>query len=89
MIELLSKTKLSKNEQGIIKRRLLENSGEFGEFLQQMLRSGTNQSIDIFESLKELEKKEKRKITSFDSVAKVLSIDFPELLDFIYFKIII
>jgi hypothetical protein len=79
----LTKTKLSKNKQGIIKRRLLENRGEFGVFLQHLLRCGTNQSIDIFESLKELEKKEKRKMTSFDSVAKVLSKDFPELLDFI------
>jgi len=41
-----------------------------------LLRWGFNQSIDIFESLKELE--EKREIRSFDSVAKVLSKDFPE-----------
>jgi predicted transposase YdaD len=33
--------------------------------------------------LKELEEKEKREIRSFDSIAKVLSKDFPELLDFI------
>jgi hypothetical protein len=83
LIEILSKAGLSKNEQGIIKRRLLENTGEFGKFLQQMFRSETNQNIDVFESLKELKKKEKKKITSFDSVAKILSIDFPELLDFI------
>jgi hypothetical protein len=83
LTEILSKTGLSKNKQGIIKRRLLENKEDFGKFLQQMFRSETNQSIDVFESLKEFEKKEKRKITSFDSVAKILSIDFPELLDFI------
>jgi hypothetical protein len=83
LTEILSKTGLSKNKQGIIKRRLLENTGEFGKFLQQMFRSETNQNIDVFESLKELKKKEKKKITSFDSVAKILSIDFPELLDFI------
>ncbi|MEN8216828.1 MAG: hypothetical protein ABFS56_10730 [Pseudomonadota bacterium] len=43
----MTETKLSKNEQGIIKRRLLENREPFGKFLQLLLRWGFNQSIDI------------------------------------------
>jgi len=83
LLKLLNETKLSENEQGIIKRRLLENRGPFSKFLQHLLRWGDKKSIDIYESLKKLEEKEKREIRSFDSIAKVLSKDFPELLDFI------
>jgi hypothetical protein len=83
--KLLKESKLSENEQGILKRRLLENKGPFGKFLQRLARqikpeSGT---LDIPESLKQLEEQEGKEIRSFDSIAKVLSREFPQLLQFI------
>jgi len=84
-IKLFSDSKLSENEQGIIKRRLLENREPFGKVLQllaQRIKQETG-TFDLPQSLKNLEKKVGRKIRSFDSVAKILSQDFPQLLQFI------
>lgn len=82
---LLNESKLSKNEIGLIKRRLLESQEPFGKFLQQLVRcvEQEQRSLDIPQSLKKLEEDETRYIRSFDSVAKILSRDFPELLQFI------
>ena len=84
-LELLAQSTLSENEQGLVKRRLLENQKSFAQFLQLSLQrvSQTNQTIDISASLKKLEEKETREIKSFDSIAKVLSKEFPQLLRFI------
>jgi len=83
LLELLTETKLSENEQGILKRRLLENRKPFEQFLQRLLQRASKHTLDIGESLKKLEKDETREIRSFDAIAKVLSQDFPELLSFI------
>ncbi|OAD20789.1 hypothetical protein THIOM_003484, partial [Candidatus Thiomargarita nelsonii] len=48
-----------------------------------LLRRAKNQTVDISQSLKKLEENERREIRIFDSIAKVLSRDFPELLKFI------
>jgi hypothetical protein len=42
-----------------------------------------NQTIDLDGSFDQLEKNETREVRSFDSIAKVLAKDFPELLQFI------
>jgi hypothetical protein len=60
--KLLTESKLSENEQGIVKRRLIENRQAFGKVLQQLVihvkpETGT---FDLLESLKELEEKETR-----------------------------
>jgi len=83
--QLLAESKLSENEFGIIKRRLLENQEPFGKVLQRLVRQAQQETtpLDMPKSLKQLEKKEGREIRSFDSIAKVLSRDFPELLQFI------
>ncbi len=83
LLALLTETKLSENEQGILKRRLLENRKPFEQFLQRLLQRASKKTVDIGESLKKLEKDETREIRSFDAIAKVLSKDFPELLRFI------
>lgn len=83
--KLLAESKLSENEIGIIKRRLLENRESFGKVLQLLVRH-TKQAPEIFDmpkSLKQLEEKEGKEVRSFDSIAKVLSRDFPQLLQFI------
>jgi len=84
-IQLLAQSALSENEQGIIKKRLLENRKLFAKILQLLLQwsKQTNQTIDIGASLKKLEEDETREVRSFDSIAKVLSKEFPELLRFI------
>jgi hypothetical protein len=83
--ELLTESGLSENEQGIVTRRLIETSEPFEKFLQCLLRQAETETstIDIHSSLKQLEKQESREIRSFDSIAKILSQDFPELLNFI------
>ena len=83
--QLLAEAALSENEQGIVKRRLLENRDSFGNVLQRLLQWADKEgkTLDIPGSLKELEKEESREIKSFDSIAKILSRDFPELLQFI------
>jgi formate dehydrogenase maturation protein FdhE len=82
--KLLTESKLSENEQGILKRRLLENREPFGKMLQLLARRVKQETgiLDIPESLKQLEEKEGREIRNFDSIAKVLSRDFPQLLQF-------
>jgi hypothetical protein len=84
-VKLLAQSHLSENEQGLIKRRLLENREMFTNVLQLLLQWGTqaNKTIDIGASLKKLEEDEKKEVRSFDSIAKVLSKEFPELLRFI------
>jgi len=84
-VKLLAQSALSENEQGLVKRRLLENRKLFTEVLQLLLQwsEQANQTIDIDASLKKLEEDETRKVRSFDSIAKVLSKEFPELLRFI------
>jgi len=83
--KLLADSKLSENEQGIVKRRLIENRQAFGKVLQQLAKHIKQETatFDLLESLKELEEKETREIRSFDAVAKTLSRDFPQLLQFI------
>jgi len=83
--KLLIESKLSENEQGIVKRRLIESREAFGKMLQRLLNQNKQEkgTIDLPQSLKELEEKEKREIRSFDSIAKILSQDFPQLLQFI------
>jgi len=79
-------SKLSENESGFIKRRLIEGRGQFGKWLQWLVRHAQQQAttpLDMPESLKQLEEKEGREIRSFDSIAKILSREFPELLQFI------
>ena len=82
---LLLESKLSENEIGIIKRRLLENSESFGKVLQLLAKRIKQETgiPDLLESIKQLKEKEGKEIRSFDSVAKALSQDFPELLQFI------
>jgi len=84
-LKLLEQSALSKNEQGLVKRRLLENRNLFTKVLQLLLQwaEQANQTIDIGASLKKLEEDETREVRSFDSIAKVLSKEFPELLRFI------
>ena len=83
--KLLTESKLSENEQSILKRRLLENREPFGKMLQLLVRRVKQETgtLDMPKSLKQLEEKEGREIRSFDSIAKVLSRDFPQLLQFI------
>jgi hypothetical protein len=84
--KLLTESKLSENEQGILKRRLLENREPFGKLLQLLVKRIKQEPetlVDMPESLKQLEEKEGKKIRSFDSIAKVLSRDLPQLLQFI------
>jgi hypothetical protein len=78
-------TGLSENEQGIIKRRLIENREPFGKVLQRLVRQAKQETgtLDMPESLKQLEEKEGKEIRSFDAIAKVLSREFPQLLQFI------
>ncbi|MEK8019053.1 MAG: hypothetical protein VSS75_019460 [Candidatus Parabeggiatoa sp.] len=85
LIKLLSESKLSENEKGIIKRRLIENREPFSDVLQRLVNKAKQEtgSLDMPESLKQLEEKEGKEIRSFDSIAKVLSQEFPELLQFI------
>jgi len=84
-LKLLTQSALSENEQGILKRRLIENREQFGKMLQLLLQQADKEkrTIDIRQSLKNLEKEEGREIRSFDSIAKILTRDFPELLQFI------
>jgi len=84
-LKLLTQSALSENEQGIVKRRLIENREQFGTILQLLLQLADKEerTIDIQQSLKKLEKEEGREIRSFDSIAKILTRDFPELLQFI------
>jgi len=83
--KLLSESKLSENEKGLIKRRLIESRQPFGDVLQRLVNQAKQEtgSLDMPESLKQLEEKEGKEIRSFDSIAKVLSQEFPELLQFI------
>jgi hypothetical protein len=83
--KLFTDSKLSENEQGIVKRRLIENRQAFGKVLQQLAKHIKQETgtFDLLESLKELEEKETREIRSFDAIAKILSRDFPQLLQFI------
>jgi len=83
--KLLTESKLSENEQGILKRRLLENRKPFGKVLQLLVKRIKKEPgiLDMPESLKQLEEQEGKEIRSFDSIAKVLSRDFPQLLQFI------
>ena len=83
--KLFTESNISENEQGIIKRRLLENREPFGKVLQSLVRRIKQETgtLDMPESLKQLEEKEGREIRNFDSIAKVLSRDFPQLLQFI------
>ncbi|HAI68476.1 MAG TPA: hypothetical protein DCM38_03450, partial [Gammaproteobacteria bacterium] len=80
--KLLIESKLSENEQGIVKRRLIESREAFGKLLQRLVNQSKQEkgTVDLPQSLKELEEKEKREIRSFDSIAKILSQDFPQLL---------
>jgi hypothetical protein len=85
-VKLLAQSHLSENEQGLIKRRLLENREMFTNVLQLLLQwaEQAKQTIDIeASSLKKLEKDETKEVRSFDGIAKVLSKEFPELLQFI------
>ena len=84
-IKLLVQSALSENEQGLVKRRLLENRKLFAKVLQLLLQwaEQANQTIDIGASLKKLEEDETREVRSFDSIAKVLSKEFPDMLRFI------
>jgi hypothetical protein len=83
--QLLTKSKLSKNEQGLIKRRLFESRELFGEVLQQLviMQVQATTLFDIPNSLKKFEEKESRELRRFDAVAKRLSRDFPQLLQLI------
>jgi hypothetical protein len=83
--KLLAESKLSENEIGIIKRRLIENQKPFGKLLQRLVRQAKQETciLDMPGSLKQLEEKEGKEIKSFDAIAKVLSQDFPQLLQFI------
>jgi hypothetical protein len=83
--KLLTESKLSENEQGILKRRLIENRKPFGKVLQQLVKLAKQETgiLNMPESLKQLEEQEGKEIRSFDSIAKVLSRDFPQLLQFI------
>jgi hypothetical protein len=83
--KLLSESKLSENEKGLLKRRLIESRQPFGEVLQRLVNEAKQETgdLDMPESLKQLEEKEGKEIRSFDAIAKVLSQEFPELLQFI------
>jgi len=54
--KLLADSKLSENEQGIVKRRLIENRQAFGKVLQQLAKHIKQETatFDLLESLKEL-----------------------------------
>ncbi|MCK5525415.1 MAG: hypothetical protein KAI83_19980, partial [Thiomargarita sp.] len=84
-IQLLTESKLSENEQGIVKRRLIENREQFSKVLQLLARRIKREPgiLDFPQSLKQLEENEGREIRSFDSIVKILSRDFPQLLQFI------
>jgi len=62
--KLLTQSALSENEQGIVKRRLIENRKQFGTMLQLLLQQADKEkgTIDIQQSLKKLEKEEGREI---------------------------
>ena len=83
--QLLTESKLSENEQGIVKRRLIENREQFSKVLQLLAKRIKREprTLDLPQSLKQLEENEGREIRSFDSIAKILSRDFPQLLQFI------
>ncbi len=83
--QLLAESKLSENEQGIVKRRLIETREPFGKLLQRLALHIKQEKghLDLPQSLKNLEEKEGREIRSFDAIAKILSRDFPQLLQFI------
>ena len=85
LTKLLTESKLSENEQGLIKRRLIESRYPFGKVLQLLAKRIKQEkgTLDLPKSLKQLEEQEGREIRSFDSVAKVLSLEFPQLLQFI------
>jgi hypothetical protein len=85
LAKLLAQAGLSENQQGIVKRRLLESRDSFKKVLQLLLQQAEqlNQTIDLDGSFDQLEKNETREVRSFDSIAKVLAKDFPELLQFI------
>ena len=70
---LLMESKLSENEIGIIKRRLLENSESLGKVLQLLAKRLKQETgiPDLPESLKQLKEKEGKEIRSFDSIATV------------------
>ena len=78
-IKLLTESKLSFNEMGIIKRRLIESRAAWEKVLQRLVNKAQQETslVDIPESLKKLEEKEGKEIRSFDSIAKVLSREFP------------
>jgi len=65
-------TGLSENEQGIIKRRLIENRKPFGKVLQRLVRQAKQETgtLDMPESLKQLEEKEDKEISSHVGWAK-------------------
>jgi len=83
--KLLNNSKLSENEQGILKRRLIESRDAFGKMLNSLAKVLKQEkgTVDLPQSLKKFEEKEKREIRSFDSITKILSHDFPQLLQFI------
>jgi hypothetical protein len=57
--KLLTESKLSENESGILKRRLLENREPFGKLLQRLVRQAKQETgtLDMPQSLKQLEEK--------------------------------
>ena len=82
--KLLSESNLSENEKGLLTRQLIENRELFSEVLQQLVNQAKQEmgSLDMPESLKQLEEKEGKEL--LDSIAKVPSQAFPELLQFIF-----
>jgi hypothetical protein len=80
-----AESKLSENESGILKRRLIESQGPFGKWLQWLVGQAQQAKtlFDMPESLKKLEEQEGREVRSFYSNGSVLSREFPELLQFI------
>jgi formate dehydrogenase maturation protein FdhE len=78
-IKLLTESKLSDNDKGIIKRRLIESRAAWEKVLQRLVNRAQQETsaVDIPESLRKLEEKEGKEIRSFDSIAKVLSREFP------------
>ncbi|TGO01996.1 hypothetical protein PN36_32360, partial [Candidatus Thiomargarita nelsonii] len=62
--KIITKTKLSENEQGILKRRLIENRKPFETFLQLLLQEVEKEkkTLDVSQSLKNLEENEKREV---------------------------
>jgi len=73
-LKLLTQSALSENEQGIVKRRLIENREPFGTMLQLLLQQADKEkrTIDIQQSLKNLEKEEGREIRSLISLRSLL-----------------